>query len=1104
MMSILLAAQDLHRSARSAAASTDDPSRGSNGPTSQPDATPNHASQMVERWREWLEELNRWRLLTSQHSDLSDSSLESVDLSLLYHLSRTFLGITSAGPRRGHLGRNTACAQGRLQLESAQLFAARRRPAAHHLDRKALGSLCAQARHHRVWRKAVVSSAVLPLAARPRGRPAPHAFEQSFHRGGIKRSASGADLRGDDPDSRGDGQHDSTRARHNNPGNDAGSVQDGASDPLNFQWPFMSGFPTSASAASAATGSIPHCFTQPHPAAAIYPWESRRKASGACQRPGPLARALPRQDASPVSQRADLMRSEQSPTWMWGHGLDAWPTLQATGHFCDRLRPLDLASARYNKGDGDDPAERARIEAVDNLLHGDDAAFDVLAGLRETWVFEAGPRQRPKAVELDGWERTRPLIPAFLRDFVVPYQRRHPFALKLNADGFPTLMLPATTSSPSSTTGRIEQSTAATARTGPRPRPTATATTRSLAPAWARLRVAAFVLMTAAETLPCGDRDRVDPFDGRSLPYPWSGQPLFSAPDDAHRPHRPWAALPPRLRHRLPAVRRRLEAAQAQTRAWSCGRATGMTSRFRFQHPRRHPPVDARPLASVLRILADASLVPPSEGLLDGDLDLDLDSLYERFHARMELWKSNWMTSRFRFKHPRRHPPVDARPLASVAAHPRRRQPRPSERRPPRRRPRPRPRPRLALRTLPRQRPLEAGARLVVPLAVFYSQFRIDSVCVSTMCKGRFVAKRASGLAGLWVDGVRELLISDLEALREAVRCQVALDGRDGTEVGCSKSSEAILLARGIDAGHFRLPHLPLQPPPMGEHSDQLALVGRRYSADCPRRKRTAPDLRAPGRSSARRRALVGRDGTEVWCAKSSEAILLAKRRPSHTQHAKANSLLEKATAASLSPGSAHESSPLLRAGEEDDELDPRENHGRVAVARPPPHDRGPFLRAKRTTNSLLEKATTRVAVARLRPRSSPILRASEEDDTQVDATPVAIIDGSIVEIEHELSLTARVKDEEEDGNSLFDEAVGVNAGDSAHGRADRLDDDEEDIVKDQQDYLGDIEDPNASYDSEEEEKACCAMASSATITTTRTTITSSFSLTNTRRGRRE
>ncbi len=79
--------------------------------------------------------------------------------------------------------------------------------------------------------------------------------------------------------------------------------------------------------------------------------------------------------------------------------------------------------------------------------------------------------------------------------------------------------------------------------------------------------------------------------------------------------------------------------------------------------------------------------------------------------------------------------------------------------------------------------------------------------------------------------------------------------------------------------------------------------------------------------------------------------------------------------------------------------------------------------------------------------------------------------DGSIVEIEQELSLTARVEDEEEDGNGLFDEAVGVNAGDSAHGRVDRLDDDEEDIVKDQQDYLGDIEEPSGSYDSEEEEE---------------------------------
>ncbi|SPO49355.1 uncharacterized protein PSANT_07048 [Moesziomyces antarcticus] len=110
-------------------------------------------------------------------------------------------------------------------------------------------------------------------------------------------------------------------------------------------------------------------------------------------------------------------------------------------------------------------------------------------------------------------------------------------------------------------------------------------------------------------------------------------------------------------------------------------------------------------------------------------------------------------------------------------------------------------------------------------------------------------------------------------------------------------------------------------------------------------------------------------------------------------------------------------------------------------------------------------------------------LSASEDDDTQDEAPiqrrrspPLMDVDaessdGSIVEIEQELSLTARVEDEEEDGNGLFDEAVGVNAGDSAHGRADRLDDDEEDIVKDQQDYLGDIEEPSGSYDSEEEEE---------------------------------
>lgn len=307
MMSILLAAQDLHRSARSAAASTDEPSRGSNGPASQPDAAPNHASQMVERWREWLEELNRWRLLTSQHSDLSDSSLESVDLSLLYHLSRTFLASHPLDPDVGILDETQhalkaasnsnppnfsrlAVAQLRTisTAKHSALFALKLATTEfgeklsylpqfyHWLLGHAAGLLLMLVQRRETFLMAKEADSLLEVTEKFVQlyvfRITSHSFhsavgdngvEQSFHRGGIKRSASGADLRGDDPDSRGDGQHDSTRARHNNPGNDAGSVQDGASDPLNFQWPFMSGFPTSASAASAATGSIPTASPNP-------------------------------------------------------------------------------------------------------------------------------------------------------------------------------------------------------------------------------------------------------------------------------------------------------------------------------------------------------------------------------------------------------------------------------------------------------------------------------------------------------------------------------------------------------------------------------------------------------------------------------------------------------------------------------------------------------------------------------------------------------------------------------------------------------------------------------------------------------------------------
>jgi hypothetical protein len=153
------------------------------------------------------------------------------------------------------------------------------------------------------------------------------------------------------------------------------------------------------------------------------------------------------------------------------------------------------------------------------------------------------------------------------------------------------------------------------------------------------LAVAAIVLMTAAETLPCGDRDRVDPFDGRSLPYPWSGQPLFSAPttliahiDHGRRFHLGFDTDCPRFDvdwkpHRL----------NARMELW---KSNWMTSRFRFSTLVAILQSTRALSRQWLRILADASLVPPSKGLLDDDLDLDLDSLYERFrdndHSKLE------------------------------------------------------------------------------------------------------------------------------------------------------------------------------------------------------------------------------------------------------------------------------------------------------------------------------------------------------------------------------------------------------------------------------------------------------------------------------------
>lgn len=292
MMSILLAAQNFRRSARIAAASTDSP----------PDQGVRNfqPSHMVERWRDWLEELNRWRLLTSQHSDLSDSSLESIDLSLLYHLSRTFLASHPLDPELGILDETQRALRAasnadppdfsRLAVAQLRTISTAKHSALfalklattdfgeklsylpqfyHWLLGHAAGLLLLLVQRKEIFLMAKEAESLLEVTEKFVQLYVFRITSHSFHsvagnsgtgistsrtdRSGIKRSASDADLRGDHED-------DERRKQQ------GGQGGDGSSDPLDFQWPFMSGFPTtaqngSASTANAAAGN----GTQSHP-----------------------------------------------------------------------------------------------------------------------------------------------------------------------------------------------------------------------------------------------------------------------------------------------------------------------------------------------------------------------------------------------------------------------------------------------------------------------------------------------------------------------------------------------------------------------------------------------------------------------------------------------------------------------------------------------------------------------------------------------------------------------------------------------------------------------------------------------------------------------
>ncbi|KAJ1032437.1 hypothetical protein NDA16_000461 [Ustilago loliicola] len=312
MMSILLAAQDLRRSARTAVASNKSTPSDQHATQSAPkDSRLFEASHLAERWREWLEELNRWRLLTSQYSDLSDSSLESVDLSLLYHLSRIFLASHPLDPELGILDETQHALKvasnanppefSRLAIAQLRTISTAKHSALfalklattefgeklsylpqfyHWLLGHAAGLLLLLIQRRETFLMAKEAESLLETTEKFVQlyvfRITSHSFHsaaseygmgQSSQRpGGIKRSASDAELREASAE-------DAERRRHQNgPGgeNDRGPNGNGNGDPLNFQWPFMSGFPTtqaqgsnSTSTGSAAAGAATvHPITQ--------------------------------------------------------------------------------------------------------------------------------------------------------------------------------------------------------------------------------------------------------------------------------------------------------------------------------------------------------------------------------------------------------------------------------------------------------------------------------------------------------------------------------------------------------------------------------------------------------------------------------------------------------------------------------------------------------------------------------------------------------------------------------------------------------------------------------------------------------------------------
>ncbi|SNX82265.1 probable conserved hypothetical Ustilaginaceae-specific protein [Melanopsichium pennsylvanicum] len=271
---------DLQRSARAAVSSAhltppDQAAPGSNmfGP-----------SHMAERWREWMEELNRWRLHTSQHSDLSDNSPESVDLSLLYHLSRTFLASHPLDSELGILDEThhalkaasnanppefsrLAIAQLRTisTAKHSALFALKLATTEfgeklsylpqfyHWLLSHAAGLLLLLIQRKETFLMAKEAESLLEVTKKFVQLYVFRVTSHSFHsaaadehemlssnlhpRTGIKRSASDAELR------EGNGE-ETGRGRHANNSGPSDRNVSGNGDSLDFQWPFASGFPT--------------------------------------------------------------------------------------------------------------------------------------------------------------------------------------------------------------------------------------------------------------------------------------------------------------------------------------------------------------------------------------------------------------------------------------------------------------------------------------------------------------------------------------------------------------------------------------------------------------------------------------------------------------------------------------------------------------------------------------------------------------------------------------------------------------------------------------------------------------------------------------------